>query len=343
VRTRAHEGSPRAQETSVAITARRHPGNAMTDGHDERAARNRPRFTVVICTYNRADVLPRAIETVLAQSFTDFELVVVDDGSTDATGDVVRAIRDERVRYVRQDNAGLGGARNTGVAHAAGRYVVFLDDDDIALPGWLAGLDAGAGEDCVVVCCGEELADDDGRLLETHLPAPMGSPFADFTALFVPGTFAVRPDAYEAAGGFVVGLAHLHHNEFALRLLPLCASRGWRVCTVDEPLVRRHVHEPEANRHRVDHMLSATTYIVDHHEDRLALLPSLLAQYCAIAGVAAVRTGDYRRARSFFRRAMRADPRSWKHRARFALALVPPLASLVWHGRRYQATVPAGA
>jgi hypothetical protein len=90
-------------------------------------------------------------------------------------------------------------------------------------------------------------------------------------------------------------------------------------------------------------MLSATSYIVEHHEDRLSLLPSLLAQYCAIAGVAAVRTGDYRRARRYFRRAMRANPRSWKHRIRWALTLVPPLASLVWRGRRYRPTTSAGA
>jgi len=305
-------------------------------------ADRRPAFSVVICTYNRAPVLPRAIETVLTQDFDDFELVVVDDGSTDGTAEVVGSLADPRVRYVRQENAGLGAARNTGVANAEGRYVVFLDDDDLALPGWLAGLHAAAlGDDCAVVCCGEELAADDGRVIGTHLPAPLGSPYADFVGLFVPGTFAVRPEAYDAAGGFVVGLEHLHHSEFALRLLPLCAARGWRVCTVDQPLVRRHVHEPERGRHRVDHMLNATGYIVEHHEDRLRLLPSLLAQYCAIAGVAAVRTGDMRRARGYFRRAMRANPRSWKHRLRWAITLVPPLANLVWSGRRYRMTLPA--
>jgi glycosyltransferase involved in cell wall biosynthesis len=303
-----------------------------------------PAFSVVICTYNRADVLPRAVDSVLTQDFADLELVVVDDGSTDETARLVAAVADPRVRYVHQENAGLGAARNTGVANATGRYVVFLDDDDLALAGWLAGLH-GASEDgeCAVVCCGEELVTDDGRLLATNRPAPMSSPFGDFVGLFVPGTFAVTPAAFEAAGGFVVGLEHLHHTEFALRLLPLCAARGWRVGAVDRALVRRHAHEPEQRRHRVDHLLSATSYIIDHHEDRLSLLPSLLAQYCAIAGVAAARTGDYRRARSYFRRAIRANPRSWKHRLRWALALVPPVANLAWSGRRYRTTLPAGA
>lgn len=315
----------------------------MSDRPGGRRARRQPTFSVVICTYNRAPVLPRAIHTVLAQTFDDFELVVVDDGSTDRTGDLVTSIADRRIRYERQENAGLGAARNTGVARASGKYVVFLDDDDVALPGWLEGLHAkSAGGECVVVCCGEEVADDEGRVLKTNLPKPLGPVFADQPGLFVPGTFAVRPDAYQAAGGFVVGLQHLHHTEFALRLLPLCASRGWRVCTVDEPLVRRHVHEPEHGRHRVDHLLSATSYIVEHHEGRLVLVPSLLGQYCAIAGVAAARVGDYPRARSYFRRAARADPRAWKHRMRWMLALVPPIASLVWRTRRYRRTIPAG-
>src|SRR5688500_5293442 len=96
-----------------------------------------PFFSVIICTYNRAAVLPRAIQSVLDQTFTDFELVVVDDGSTDATEVVVRAVADHRVRYVRRDNGGLSAARNSGVANATGRFVIFLDDDDQGLPDWL--------------------------------------------------------------------------------------------------------------------------------------------------------------------------------------------------------------
>ena len=100
-------------------------------------------LSVVVCTYNRAELLPGAIRSVLDQSYEGFEVVVVDDGSTDSTADVVARVGDPRVGYVRQENQGLSVARNTGVAHASGRYVVFLDDDDTRATG-VARADGGS-------------------------------------------------------------------------------------------------------------------------------------------------------------------------------------------------------
>jgi glycosyltransferase involved in cell wall biosynthesis len=303
-----------------------------------------PTFSVVICTYNRAAVLPRAIDAVLAQTFGDFELVVVDDGSTDATADVVASVPDPRVRYVHQANTGLGGARNVGVDNSSGDYVVFLDDDDVALPGWLQSLHARlVGEDCAVVCCGEVVIDDSDRALRTNLPGPLGPVFADCSGLFVAGTFAVRRDAYDAVGGFVVGLEDLQQTEFALRLSHLCRSRGWGVCIVTEPLLQRHVHAPGGKRFTAENLVKGTEYVLAHHRDKLARSPWILAQYCAIAGVAAARSGDYRAARRFFREATRARPRAWKHRMRLALSFVPPVADVVWKARAYRSSSSRGA
>jgi len=93
----------------------------------------RPRTSIVIPTYNHAALLPTAVESALAQT-APVEVVVVDDGSTDDTGALVRARWGERVRYVRQPNAGLGAARNTGIAHATADTLTFLDADDALVP-----------------------------------------------------------------------------------------------------------------------------------------------------------------------------------------------------------------
>lgn len=96
-------------------------------------------ISVVIPAYNRAETIGRCIASVLAQDFPSFEVVVADDGSTDATREVVTAIADPRVRLVaRGQNGGAAAARNSGVAAARGRYVAFLDSDDVFLPGKLA-------------------------------------------------------------------------------------------------------------------------------------------------------------------------------------------------------------
>ena len=97
-----------------------------------------PAFSVVIPTYQRAGAVTAAIRSCLASTFPDFEVVVVDDGSTDGTEAVVRAFADPRVRFVRQANSGPSVARNTGGLHARGRHVAFLDSDDEFAPDKLA-------------------------------------------------------------------------------------------------------------------------------------------------------------------------------------------------------------
>ena len=97
----------------------------------------RPRVSVVIPAYNHARFLPDALESVLAQTFRDFEVLVVDDGSTDNTGEVVAAFA-PRVRYIHQHNGGPSRARNTGIRHTTGEYVAFLDADDTWMPEKLA-------------------------------------------------------------------------------------------------------------------------------------------------------------------------------------------------------------
>lgn len=96
-------------------------------------------LSIITPTHNRSDLLIRAIKSMQAQSYVDWELIVVDDGSTDNTADVVEAFReDARIRYHYQENKQLNGARNTGVSLAQGAYCGFLDDDDEFLPNHLA-------------------------------------------------------------------------------------------------------------------------------------------------------------------------------------------------------------
>jgi len=96
-----------------------------------------PAVSVIIPTYNRAALVGEALASVQAQSFRDFEVLVVDDGSTDATPEVLAAWREVRVlRHPRR--RGVSAARNTGVAFARGEWLAFLDSDDLWLPAKLA-------------------------------------------------------------------------------------------------------------------------------------------------------------------------------------------------------------
>lgn len=102
----------------------------------------RPRISVIVPVYDVEGYLAECLESVLGQSVTDIEVVAVDDGSTDSSPEVLEryADRDPRLRIVRQANAGLGAARNTGVEHATGEFLWFVDSDDVLAPGALDAL-----------------------------------------------------------------------------------------------------------------------------------------------------------------------------------------------------------
>lgn len=87
-------------------------------------------FSVIIPLYNKAPYVRKAVESVVAQTCKDWELVVVDDGSVDGGGEIIKTISDSRIRIVRQDNAGVSAARNRGVAESTSPYICFLDADD---------------------------------------------------------------------------------------------------------------------------------------------------------------------------------------------------------------------
>ena len=93
-----------------------------------------PTFSLIIPTYNRADFILKTIESALAQDFSDYEIIVIDDGSTDQTETVVRNISNGKIKYFKKNNAERGAARNTGVQIANGKYITFLDSDDILFP-----------------------------------------------------------------------------------------------------------------------------------------------------------------------------------------------------------------
>ncbi len=127
------------------------------------------RVTIVVPAYDTARTLPQTLSALLAQTFRDFEIVVVDDGSNDTTAEIARSFQtDPRVRLIQQRNRGLAGARNTGIAAAQGDLIGFCDADDLWEPWKLQAhvrhLDATP--DVGVSYAGSAMIDDDGTLLQ---------------------------------------------------------------------------------------------------------------------------------------------------------------------------------
>lgn len=94
----------------------------------------KPLFSIIVPTFNRANKISRSIQSVLDQTYPDFELIIVDDGSTDNTQEVINKFHDNRIRYFLKINEERGAARNYGINNAKGQYITFLDSDDLIYP-----------------------------------------------------------------------------------------------------------------------------------------------------------------------------------------------------------------
>ena len=130
-------------------------------------------YSVIVPVYNVEKYIDRCIKSVLAQTAKDLELILVDDGSTDKSGDICRKYesRDSRIRYIRTDNHGVSHARNTGIENARGEYIGFVDGDDSVAPDMYEQLiGAARSNDAEVVICDSTTVYDDGKTEEDTLP-----------------------------------------------------------------------------------------------------------------------------------------------------------------------------
>jgi glycosyltransferase involved in cell wall biosynthesis len=212
-----------------------------------------PRVSVVIPTYNRAHTVGDAVASVLAQRFDDLELVVVDDGSTDGTADVLSRVRDRRLRYVAGRHAGVAAARNLGVKHACGDLVAFLDSDDLWRPDKLLHEVAFLDRHPAVAAVFSDLEKLDGGrayasfMRETavfsdylrHRAYPDGIAFSTREMRLIlleevpikPSALTLRRTAFERAGAFDEMWSSSEDWEFLLRF-----AREHRIGYIDRPL-----------------------------------------------------------------------------------------------------------
>lgn len=164
-----------------------------------------PRISVIVCTRNGDRTLPACLQSLLAQNYPDFEVLVIDDGSTDDTAEIVQ--RFERVRHHHQEHAGLSVARNWGARLATGSILAYTDDDCIAHADWLLHLSHAFAEADVVAAGGPNIPPPPRNHVERVVAAAPGAPahvlLNDTEAEHLPGcNLAILKNALERIGGF---------------------------------------------------------------------------------------------------------------------------------------------
>lgn len=203
-----------------------------------------PIVSVIITTYNRSAFIAKAIDSVLAQTFQDFELIIIDDGSTDNTDKVVAKFQDPRITYKWVENGERSRARNLGISMSRGQYIAFLDSDDWYLPNKLAVQVTTLQQEpqLGMALGGWLIVDESGRKIQEVYPWKwiLGQPTIEqwlFSTTATPITLLVKKECLESVGGFDVELNIAEDVELWIRLALNGCQSTWTNETVAVVLV----------------------------------------------------------------------------------------------------------
>ena len=292
-----------------------------------------PRVSVIVPMFNSARTIERAIESIRVQTFEDFEIFAVDDGSTDDSLKIIQACGDG-IKILQQQNRGPSAARNLGIANSAGAYVAFLDADDWWMPQMLAKTVAALDRDaaCVLAYCDLQLADSRGAPFPTSLMAarPNHAPTLDgmLETLWpiMPSGAVIRRSALDAVGGYPERLRAFEDVYLWLLLREI----GTFAYVAEELAVWRFAHFPDPLKRpggqevagRIFRQMVMARYGVDpakHVRSRERAPRSILGYI----GLNALSRGDRTTARRAFVRAIALDPYRIRNYLRLARTILP--------------------
>lgn len=261
-----------------------------------------PLVSVVIPTYNRAHSLETSVRSVLEQTRTEIELIVVDDGSNDQTAELIARLNDGRIRYIGlSKNRGASAARNIGIAHAHGQYIAFQDSDDEWLPHKLEEqlplFEQFPQKRGVVYCKYQRI--------DRGLPGRVfGEPFNRETLLYrnfvgTP-TMVVHKDCLQLER-FDEKLSRRQDWELCLRLM-----QHYPFGFVPEVLVLSHVSRESISQSAG--LLEAYEYIFTKHRELIGASRKAVAECCYRMGVLSIKEARWNRGRSYLMQAIRNWP-----------------------------------
>lgn len=233
----------------------------------------KPRVSVVIPTYNRARYLPVAIGSILAQHFKDFELIIVDDGSTDETPDIIRRFTDPRVHLVTNATCtGIAAARNRGLDQACGEYIATLDSDDYSYPQRLARqvafLDAHPKQ--ALIGSWASWMDEQGRMLSRVKRRPIDADEAAalliFNSCLTQSSVMARTETLRK---------YRYNEQFTLsedfELWVRMVAGGCRIASLPEVLVCQREHPSRTTREKAELITAYEMAIYQYQFDRMGI------------------------------------------------------------------------
>lgn len=284
-----------------------------------------PRVSVIIPTYNRAELLRSAIISVLDQTFQDFEIVVVDDASKDNTAEVISSFNDKRINYIcHETNKGEAGARNTGVINSEGEYIAFLDDDDEWLPDKLrkqVELFEDSPRELGGVYTGFlKVNRNTGEVLKIVIPTKRGNIFYEllkFNWIRLPSVLLLKKECFEKVGLFDASIPFGLDHDMWIRI-----SKEFHFEFIKEPLAKyySHVNSRLSTNYRL--VISGKEAMLKKYSQLIALNKKDYSYHYLNLGVLYCFSGNTKKGREAFLKAIRVYPFEIRHYFNFCLSFL---------------------
>jgi glycosyltransferase involved in cell wall biosynthesis len=206
------------------------------------------KFTIITPTFNREVLLQRTIKSIVAQTFDNWELLIIDDGSTDNTEEVVKNyLYDSRIQYIKKKNTGGADSRNVGASYAKGDFITFLDSDDEALPNWLEVINSQLQADTGIVCAGALKKTPDGSTWQ-DLPYEINVYGEMKKVKFTCGSLFIKRSIFHDVEGYDTEMPTGLQSELGYRLLEHLQNSNLKIVSVEECLVCVYLHDGERMR-----------------------------------------------------------------------------------------------
>jgi glycosyltransferase involved in cell wall biosynthesis len=283
-----------------------------------------PYFSIIIPSYNRAHIISRAIQGVLDQTFQDFEIVIVDDGSKDHTKEILKEYSDNfKIKYVYQNNAGVCAARNTGAKQAEGEFLIFLDSDDTVEKSWLEDFYHLANQNKEWLFCSMKVVKQDSSEYMVSALSPYKN--KKIKGNSIPGSWAIKKDIFLRVGLFDENMKFGENVELRFRLDTEKLSIG-----IIDNYNFTYFESINGGSKNLKNKIDSNLYIINKHSNLFNKRPVLLRLYYQNIAVAYAKLGVWNKARIYFWKAYVIDIWKWKTLARFSSTIFPFLRKKIW-------------
>jgi glycosyltransferase involved in cell wall biosynthesis len=285
-----------------------------------------PFFSIIIPSYNRSAQIGTALNSLIKQSVSDFEIIIVDDGSVDDTKEIVLEFSRSYsfIRYIHQDNNGVCSARNTGAKMAQGLYLIFLDSDDEVEANWLHDFcELLKNNNYEIGFCNMKQIDKGNNIKWVDASNPYNN--SNKKGKYIAGMFAIRSEIFKEVGMYDENIKYGENTELGIRLRIREATMGF--INQYNFIYNKSVGTESKNNLN---KLNSNVYTVNKHPEYFAKNPVTKKLFLQVAAVAAARLGMQKKANDIFKGLLKENKRDVKLWLQYLITLNSFLTKMKW-------------